>query len=132
MRTLKLILLCAAIFFGALAIFEKSPLNVKYEISDWFSRLGTPDFITALDSISSRDQSETIREYKNRGHELTCYGDLRKEDKIGSATDYLCYAYISSAYDNIPARLVTFFFNRHSTLANRTQFIKTSISEYLG
>lgn len=129
MKFLKLVLLGAAIFFGASIIFEKSPLHLKYEISDWFSRLGTPDFIVALDSFTSRDQSETIREYKNRGHELTCYGNLRREDKIGSATDYLCYAYINSAYDNIPARLVTFFFSESLLTHIRIEFPGSSFSK---
>ena len=113
MKLLKLVVLGVAIFLGASAIFDKSPDHIRYEISDWFARLGSPDFIVALDSFTSREQAEVLREYKNRGHELTCYGNLRKEEKIGSDTDYLCYTYVSAIYDNIPARLVTFFFTEN-------------------
>lgn len=129
MRVLKLIIIAVTIFLGASAIFEKSPLHLKHEISDWFSRLGTPNFIVALDSFTSTDQSETIREYKNRGHELNCYGNLRREEKIGSATDYLCYAYINSAYDNIPARLVTFFFSESRLTHIRIEFPGSSFAK---
>ena len=129
MRLLKLALIAIVIFFAASAMYGKAPLHYKYAISDWFARLGSPDFTVGLDSFTTREQSEIVREYKNRGHELKCYGNLRKEEKIGRNSDYLCNTYIGSAYDNIPARMATFFFYKEKLTHIRIEFPDTSFAQ---
>ncbi|SER02640.1 hypothetical protein SAMN03080615_03662 [Amphritea atlantica] len=134
MRILKLISISVVIFFAGSATYTNLPLHFKYEISNWFSRIGTPDFIVALDSLSSRKQSDILREYKNRGHELKCYGNPKKEQRIGKS-DYVCDAYIGSAFDNIPARLVSFFFYKNKLTNIRIEFPGSSfgkVQDFLG
>lgn len=109
--------------------YDKLPVTYKHEVEDWYARLGEPVFIESPDSFTKRPQEDLIREYKNRGHKLKCYGNLQKEERITAQNDYLCSAYINTAYDGIPARLVTFFFSKGELSDVRIEFPSSSFGK---
>lgn len=129
MRLLKLVFFAAFIVGLGILFFDRLPKTYRYEIEDWYAGLGEPAFIESPDSFTNRPQDDLIREYKNRGHKLTCYGDLQKEERIVSQNDYLCSAHISKAYDGIPARLVTFFFTHGELSDVRIEFPSSSFEK---
>jgi len=124
----KLALTSTLIFLLMSVVYLKTPSYYKYEISDWFGRLFAPSFDTLLDDLKVRDQTEIISEYKNLGYKLKCYGNLRPNEKIGESDDYLCWALISSAFDGVPARLVTFFFSKNRLHHVRLEFPESSLA----
>ncbi|MEX6501695.1 hypothetical protein [Pseudomonas zhanjiangensis] len=111
MNILKTVLVAGALFAAGTLLYPTLPQRYQYEIADWYERLGTPTYAESPDYFSARPQHEVIGENKARGHELKCYGNLGPAERIDAHDDYLCSAHISHAYDNIPARLVTFFFS---------------------
>lgn len=118
-------IICIALFFS----YQKIPDSYKYEISDRFGRFTAPNFTLPLDSITLREQASLIGEFKRRGYELKCYGNLRPEEQITAADDFECWALIKSAYDNIPAKTVTFYFAREKLSHVRLEFPELSFGK---
>jgi len=128
MRIVKLVLISTLIFLLLSVIYLKTPSHYRYEITDWFGRLFAPSFDTALDDLAVREQLVVISEYKKLGYKLKCYGNLRPNEKIGESDDYLCWGLISSAFEGVPARLVTFFFTKNELHHVRLEFPESSLS----
>lgn len=114
MRIIKSVFLGALIFGVLFAGYVALPKHYRYMLVDWYSSLLAPQYTDSPDLLSARDQADLIREYKNRNYDLKCYGNLQHEEKINRSDDYLCDAYISAAFDNIPARRITFFFSKNT------------------
>jgi hypothetical protein len=134
MKLLKTILFATALLAFGKLLFPVLPLHYQHEITDWYARLGTPTYSESPDYFSRRDQASIIRENEARGHKLKCYGNLRHAERITAQDDYLCSANISNAYDNIPARLVTFFFSKNELTNVRIEFAAGSfdrLDDYL-
>ncbi|MCE4072611.1 MULTISPECIES: hypothetical protein [Pseudomonas] len=70
-----------------------------------------PGFMETPAQISAQSQSEIISHYRSQGYRLRCYGDLGPRERIRN-DDYLCLAPISSAFADIPASQVVFFFRK--------------------
>lgn len=70
-----------------------------------------PDFLETPEQISEQSQSEVISRYTSQGYRLKCYGDLGPRERIRN-DDYLCLAPIRSAFADIPASQVVFFFKK--------------------
>jgi len=111
------------------------PKNFKHDLSDRLVGLKAPNFDHPLNKFHENSQSDIIREYNARGFTLTCYGNLRPEERVSSTEDYVCWMPIKSAYNNIPARMVTFFFSQEKLNHVRLEFPDSSsdqVQEYLG
>jgi hypothetical protein len=126
MNLLKVTLGVTVLLAVAKIGYDNLPLHTQYELSDWYKSLGTPTFTESPDYFAPRAQEEIIAENRARGHELECYGNLGPAERISASNDYLCSAHISSAYDNIPARLVTFFFGNGKLQNVRIEFAADS------
>lgn len=129
LRIMKLLTkLFLLVLVSSIGIFgyNRLPIIYKHEMEDWYARLGEPAFVEAPDSFTTRLQEDVIREYTKRGHKLTCYGNLQKEDRVSVENDYLCFAHINTAYDGIPARMVTFFFSKSELSDVRIEFPSSS------
>jgi hypothetical protein len=134
MRLIKTIILGALLFGVLFAVYTGLPKQYRYEVDDWYHGLMAPKFIDSPDHFSPRDQADLIREYENRQYKLKCYGNLRTEEKIAKTDDYSCNAFISSAFDNVPAKQVTFFFSRNKLSHVRMEFPEKSyvkLNDYL-
>ena len=134
MKYLKLTLIAVVLFAAGTALYPRLPLHYQHELSDWYARLGTPSYSESPDYYSAREQADIIRENQARGHRLKCYGNLGQAERINTQDDYLCSANIGSAYDNIPARLVTFFFAKKKLNHVRIEFAGDSfdsLQDYL-
>ncbi|QLC73833.1 hypothetical protein LPB260_24305 [Pseudomonas sp. LPB0260] len=134
MKLLKPIFVVVALYGAATLLYPTLPLHYQHAISDWHARLGTPTYSEAPDYFSARDQAAVISENEARGHKLKCYGNLGPAERISAQDDYLCSAHISNAYDNIPARLVTFFFSKNKLSNVRIEFASGSfdrLNDYL-
>ncbi|MCB4361383.1 hypothetical protein [Quatrionicoccus australiensis] len=131
MRLLKLFFIAALIVGLGIFCYDRLPKKYRYEIDDWYARLGEPTFIESPDSFTNRPQDDLIREYKNRGHKLKCYGNLQHEERITAQNDFLCLAHINTAYDGIPARLVTFFFTKGELSEVRLEFPSSSFKKLM-
>ncbi len=110
------------------------PKNFKYEISDWIDRIKAPNFDLPPNRFPELSQSDIIREYNDRGYTLYCNGNLRPEEQVSKRDDYACWMPIKSAYNNIPARMVTFFFSGGKLSQVRLEFPESSfnqVQEYL-
>lgn len=129
MKLLKTILFAAVLFAAGKLLFPMLPQHYQYAISDWYERLGTPTYADSPDFFSPRDQALIISENQARGHKLKCYGNLGDAERIDAQDDYLCSAFISTAYDNIPARLVTFFFSKNKLHNVRIEFAAGSFNK---
>lgn len=98
------------------------------------NRIVAPNFDLPPDAISQTDQASLIGEYQRRGYDLNCYGDLRPEEKISKIDDYECWTLVESAYDNIPAKMVVFFFSKGELNHVRIEFPESSfdnLQDYL-
>lgn len=84
-----------------------------------------PGFMETPEQISSQSQSEIINHYTSQGYRLKCYGDLGPRERIRN-DDYLCLAPISSAFAEIPASQVVFFFKKERL--NHVRFLFPSSS----
>ncbi|WP_339462313.1 hypothetical protein [Pseudomonas sp. EA_105y_Pfl2_R69] len=134
MKRLKTLLFVAVLLGIGKLLFPALPLHYQHAISDWYARLGTPTYAESPDYFSARDQAAVISENEARGHKLKCYGNLGPAERITAQNDYLCSANISTAYDNIPARLVTFFFSKNKLSNVRIEFAAGSfdvLDDYL-
>lgn len=129
MRLLKLVFIAALVVGLGIFCYDRLPKTYRYEIEDWYARIGEPVLIESPDSFTNRPQDDLIREYKNRGHKLKCYGNLQKEERIAAQNDYLCNAHINTAYDGIPARLVTFLFTKGVLSDVRIEFPSSSFKK---
>lgn len=129
MKLLKPILFAVILFGVGKLLFPLLPLHYQHRVIDWYGRLGTPTYSYSPDSFSAQDQASVISENQARGHKLKCYGNLGPAERITAQNDYLCSAYISNAYDNIPARLVTFFFTQEKLSNVRIEFADGSFDQ---
>jgi hypothetical protein len=129
MRILKLLVLGIGVFSVAFAAYVSLPKKYKYQVSDWYARIGSPPFIDAPDLMEAGDQDELIRSMGARGFELVCTGGLHREEKISALDDHECHSFIKSAYDNIPANLVSFFFAQKKLTHVRVEFPDTSFNQ---
>jgi len=129
MKLLKPIFFVAVLFGAGKLLFPLLPLHYQHAFIHWYGRLGTPTYAESPDYFSARDQAEIISENQARGHKLKCYGNLGPAERITAQNDYLCSAYISKAYDNIPARLVTFFFTQKKLSNVRIEFADGSFDQ---
>jgi hypothetical protein len=105
------------------------PKRLGYEMSDRIAGFTAPNFEHPPNKFHAADQSDIIREYKGRGYSLDCYGNLRPEEKLSEADDYVCWAPISSAYNNIPAKALTFSFSEGKLHRVRIEFPHSSFDE---
>lgn len=129
MKLLKPILFAVVLFGVGKLLFPLLPLHYQHKVIDWYGRLGTPTFSYSPDIFFAQDQASVISENQARGHKLKCYGNLGPSERITAQNDYLCSAYISNAYDNIPARLVTFFFTQEKLSNVRIEFADGSYDQ---
>jgi hypothetical protein len=129
MRYLKAALLGAALFAASLTIFDRLPLQYKHLISNWYNRIGTPHYVEAPDLYSERDQASVISDMQARGHKLKCYGNLGVRERVDKNDDYVCFAHIGTAYNNMQARLITFFFAKGKLNHVRIEFASSSFDE---
>lgn len=129
MRVIKSIFVGALIFGVLFACYVNLPRQYRHMIADWYSGLLAPGYIDSPDLLSARDQADLIREYKNRNYDLKCFSNLQHEEKISRSDDYLCYAYISTAFDKIPAKLITFFFSKNKLSHVRIEFPEKSFAK---
>jgi len=129
MKLLKLVFFVAVLGVIGKLLFPSLPLHYQHAIIDWYGRLGTPTFALSPDNFSAQDQASFISENQARGHKLKCYGNLGPSERITAQNDYLCSAHISKAYDNIPARLVTFFFTDKKLSNVRIEFAEGSSAQ---
>lgn len=127
----KIRLLALTLLVGIVLAFVYyiSPKHYRYEISDRLAGLAAPNFDHPPDKFNAANQSDIIREYKNRGYTLDCYGNLRPEEKLSKADDYVCWAPIKSAYNNIPAKMLTFSFKEGKLNRVRLEFPDSSFGE---
>lgn len=105
------------------------PKHLKYDMSDKIAGLTAPNFDNPPNKFYAANQSDIIREYKNRGYALDCYGNLRPEEKLSEADDYACWAPINSAYNNISAKMLTFSFAEGKLNRVRVEFPYSSFDE---
>ena len=110
MRKLVFLLLSFVALGGAIYLFL--PSNMQYAVQDAIKRPFSPNFDLPPGLMKSAQQDQWIAEYKNRGYNLHCYANLRPEEKISADDDYNCWAIVKSAFDNVPAQMVVFWFHK--------------------
>jgi hypothetical protein len=103
--------------------------NFRDEISDWIDSRNAPNFELSPDEFPTQSQSDIIREYNDRGYTLHCYGNLQPEEKASDSDDYVCWIPIRSAYNNIPAQKVAFFFSEEKVNHVRLDFADSSFKQ---
>lgn len=116
-------------------LFLVMPGNMQYELKDALKRPFTPNFDFPPNEMKSARQDEWIAEYRRRGYELTCYGNLRPEEQLSKDDDFNCWGIIKSAYDNIPARMIVFWFHKGELQHIKIEFPESSftpLQDYLG
>ena len=126
LRLLVISIVGFAVIFFSYRIF---PDRYRYEISDWFGRINAPNFDLPPDAIVQTDQASLIGEYQRRGYDLKCYGNLRPEEKISKTDDYECWTLVKSAYDDIQAKMVVFFFSKGELSHVRIEFPESSFGK---
>lgn len=115
--------LVALVVLGS-ASYLVLPANVQYALQDAVKRPFAPNFDLPPNQMKSARQDDWIAEYRNRGYDLHCYGNLRPEEQASKDDDYNCWGIIKSAYDNIPARMIVFWFHK-----GELQHIKIELPE---
>ena len=111
------------------------PGSVKYALQDAVKRPFAPNFDLPLNQMKSARQDDWIAEYRNRGYDLHCYGNLRPEEQASKDDDYNCWGVIKSAYDNIPARMIVFWFRKGELQHIKIEFSENSfapLQDFLG
>jgi ribosomal protein L32 len=126
MVILAMVLLFAVVLAAANYFLPK---NIRYEITDWFEGLNTPNFDHPPNKFNGLTQADIIREYEGRGYKLDCYGNLHQDERVSKSDDYACWMPINSAYNNIPARMVTFFFSDGQLNHARIEFPYSSFEQ---
>lgn len=128
------VLLALSFLFAATLLIQFGPPGIKYWFTDRYEIYFSPEFTLPPDATEVLPQDEVIREYKTRGFKLTCYGGLHREEKVNASNDYLCWAFTKQAYNNIPAKMVTFFFSQGALNDVRVEFPESShpaLKDYL-
>lgn len=111
-RTLLLAGLAAALAFLVYDRHQAAKANAPVLVrAPAIVPANAPGFMESPDQISAQRQDEIISRYTNQGYRLKCYGDLGPRERIRH-DDYLCLAPISSAFADIPASQVVFFFRK--------------------
>jgi hypothetical protein len=116
------------------AIYLSMSISMQHELKDAIKRPFAPNFELPPNQMQSVKQDEWIGEYKRRGYEFNCYGNLRPEEKASQDDDYTCWSVIKSAYDNIPARMLVFWFHEGRLQHIKIEFPESSfahVQEYL-
>jgi len=111
------------------------PAHVQDELQDAVKRPFAPNFVLPPNQMKSARQDDWIAEYRNRGYDLHCYGNLRPEEQASKDDDYNCWGIIKSAYDNIPARMVVFWFRKGELQHIKIDFPESSfasLQDFLG
>ena len=123
------------LILGGAAAFVFMPRDMKHEMQDTVMRVFAPQLDLPPDAAKPENQTSWIAEYRNRGYKLKCYDGLGPEEKIDKSNDYLCWGLIKSAYDNVPARSVAFYFSRQELRHVKVEFPDSSfaaLQDYLG
>ncbi|HEX5337932.1 MAG TPA: hypothetical protein VFW53_05815, partial [Gallionella sp.] len=117
------------------AVYLAIPKNMQYALQDAAKRPFAPNFDLPPSQMKSVRQDEWIAEYRRRGYDLHCYGNLRPEERISKDDDYNCWGLIKSAYDNIPARMIVFWFRKGELRHIKIELPESSFAsmqDYLG
>lgn len=120
----KVVLSIVALAVLGGASFLVLPSNAQYALQDAIKRPFAPNFDLPPNQMKSARQDDWITEYRNRGYDLHCYGNLQPEEQASKDDDYNCWGIIKSAYDNIPARMIVFWFHK-----GELQHIKIELPE---
>jgi len=115
-------------------LFPALPRDTRFEILNSVKRPFSPNFDLPPKAMKRAHQIEWVAEYMRRGYELNCYGNLRPEERLSKDDDFICRAIIRSAYDNIPARSVFFWFRRNELQNIKLEFPEESfplLQDYL-
>lgn len=126
-RPLLLVGLAAALGYFAYFTYDRhqtAAANTRAQVQVVVPA-NAPDFTETPDQISAQSQSEIISRYTELGYRLKCYGDLGPQERIRN-DDYLCLAPIRSAFADIPASQVIFFFKGERLSHVRFQFPPSS------
>lgn len=126
--------LVALVVLGS-ASYLVLPGSVKYALQDAIKRPFAPNFDLPPNQMKSVRQDDWIAEYRNRGYDLHCYGNLRPEEQVSKDDDYNCWGIIKSAYDNIPARMIVFWFRKGELQHIKIEFSENSfapLQDFLG
>lgn len=105
------------------------PKDFGQDVSDRFTALRAPNFDHPLSTFQESSKSDIVRKYNARGYSLVCYENLRPEEQVSKDEDCACWMPIKSAYNNIPARMVTFFFVQEKLNHVRLQFPDSSFDQ---
>lgn len=133
MRKVVFGLLAIAALGGAVYLYI--PANMQYTLQDAIKRPFTPNFDFPLNQMKAVKQDDWIAEYKRRGYDLRCYGNLRPEEQVSKDDDYNCWGIIKSAYDNIPAQMLVFWFHKGELQHFKIEFPESSfvpLQDFLG
>lgn len=121
---------------GSAVVFFLLPRETQFDIRDAVKRIASPHLDLPPDGPgSSENQTSWIAQYTSRGYKLRCYGGLAPEEKIDPSTDYMCWGIIKSAYDNVPARTVSFYFTKQELRHVKVEFPGSAfdaLQDYLG
>ncbi|MDD3598032.1 hypothetical protein [Sulfuricurvum sp.] len=115
------------VMFIAFKFYSNAQQNAKYEAEDARERQFTPDLQIELKSLTNKDQSEVIEEYRHQGLNLRCFSNLRPEEKISQQDDYLCWAVTKNIF-NIPSRNMAIFFSEKKLTNVRLEFPESSFN----
>ena len=84
------------------------------------------------DAFAAEFQHQVVEEYRRRGYKLNCYGDLRPEERIHPADDYICYAPLKSSMDNVDTTSITMTFTEGRMTAVRLELPEESFEGMQG
>lgn len=115
-----------------LLAYRFAPKHLRYELEDTVARHTAPSFQWSLAMVGPVERDKLVQEYESRGFQLRCFDGLRDHEKIAATDDAMCWAIISSAYENIPARMVSFFFKQNTLSYLRLEFPDTAAPSLKG
>lgn len=115
------------VMFVAFKFYSNAQQNAKYEAEDARERQSAPDLQIELKSLTNKEQSEVIKEYREQGLNLRCFSDLRPEEKITKQDDYLCWA-VTKSILNIPSKSMAIFFSKKKLTNVRLEFPESSFN----
>lgn len=123
------------LFIAGFSMYLRLPNLMQIGLTSFFERPFAPNFDLPPNQIGVVRQDDWISEYKRRGYNMHCYAALYPEDKVSKDDDYVCWAVVKSAYDNIPAKIVTFWFRKGELQHLKIDFPDSSfaqLQEFLG
>ena len=128
-----LLFVVVAIGVGTLyAIFGYTSRDGQ-SVSETVSRaLYGKDLHLPPDAFAAESQHQVVEEYRRRGYKLHCYGDLRPEERIHPADDYICYAPLKSSMDNVDTTSITMTFTEGRMTAVRLELPEESFEAMQG